>query len=249
MSSSIVIAVIARAVAIGLQSGGQTCFGRWWRFVVEKSAGDGTDVLAALRHRTSAAHERLHVLEPFAQLLAGTIRPDAYAGLMAGMLDFYAAFDTMAAKAAARFGRHIAPYAYEPRVPHIAADLLALGGRDPLGDAGDPPGRAGGRLATPASAAALGGMLYVVDGATLGGSVLSRPAARLYPSGGTDGYWNWCRARGGAQWRTTLALLPRLAPDGAAMDAMTRSAVETFAVFEACLTPTALPARTGARGR
>ena len=212
--------------------------------MVEEIVGDGTDVLARLRHRTQAAHERLHAFEPFAQLLAGTIRPDAYAGLMAGMLEFYAAFDRMAAEAAARFGPSIAPYAYEPRVPHIAADLRTMGWRDR-----DEVHRPDERLGMPASAAALGGMLYVVDGATLGGSVLSRHAARLYPAGGPDGYWNWCRAQGGAQWRTTLALLPRLARDRPAMDEMTGSAVDTFAVFEACLTATALPPSTVARRR
>lgn len=209
---------------------------------LHEAVSDRSDIMALLRSRTAPDHERMHRLPAFAALEAGTLDRDTYGRLLACMLDFYRDFDACAEGFCGQYPRQTEPYRYIPRSVLIARDLVAMGAT-PAETAGDGPIR----FDPPASAAALAGMLYVVDGAMLGGSVLSKQSARFGVAG--DGYWQWCRRRAGAQWRDTRDLLARLACSERDIEDMILAARTTFKAFGACMTPGWVPTAAAAPSR
>ena len=113
----------------------------------------------------------------------------------------------------------------------LAADLAALGGAAPGIEAVPDPARAATR------GEALG-MLYVLEGSTLGGRVIAKSFAA---NGGTlDGlaHLDVYGARTGERWRDLLAVLEREAAAGglAMRDDMARGASRCFAHVGAWLT-------------
>jgi heme oxygenase (biliverdin-IX-beta and delta-forming) len=145
-----------------------------------------------LRCRTSSAHEQLHLHPAFAPLASASGTRSAYVALMAGLAGFYQALDPLLERAAAEHGL---PYVARARLIERDLDHLDATAR-PLA----------GRPAPPRGLPELLGMLYVVEGSTLGGSVLAARATELGGEQGA-GFWSWCRREGTAHWKAlTVAM-------------------------------------------
>ena len=179
-------------------------------------------ILQQLREATRAQHEALENVLPLG-------RPDVdmarYRALLGRFWGFYATWEEQAKL-------HAAPQlqpviAARAKLPLLAADLHVLGGSEaPL------PRLQTERL--PRFAAGDGtllGSMYVVEGATLGGQVISRGLERESGFSGGAGY-SFFQSYGkavGQQWKAFTALLEQLPADqsGAAVEA----AQQTFTVF------------------
>ena len=196
-----------------------------------------TTARGALREHTRAAHERLHELESFRALLAGTLAHSAYARLLARMHGYYARVDAVLNQACARFNAGEHEYLYAARAPLFARDLAALGGTRIDDDASTV-------LPELASAAALAGALYVIEGSLLGGASLNRAARRLLAqedSNETDGrcYWAWCHDVGAARWQHTSTLIDGWVNTPARLTQASAAAHATFERLHQWLEPQA----------
>jgi heme oxygenase len=87
--------------------------------------------------------------------------------------------------------------------------------------------------------ASLGGILYVIEGATLGGSQIDGAARKLlrdeHPAGRR--YWSWCRATCKDRWKMASECLDQCVADGVAISDLKKGATETFEVFADWLAP------------
>lgn len=188
---------------------------------------------AHLKTCTHSAHQRLHELPHFARLHRGTSSLEDYAELMSGLHAFYNALDTRVMAACRRHLDANSAYTYQPRAPLLEADIVAVGRRL--------PDRASAQtqmlhrdLPVIDNHAALAGVIYVVDGATLGGRLLNRSAEKLLgceDSGGRS-YWQWCECHGAQQWKAALALIDRVGQETTARLDMTKAALATFETLE-----------------
>lgn len=181
----------------------------------------------ALRQATAAAHERLHHLPGLADLQAGTIGRDDYAALLRRLLVFYRAVESVLAAAPS-----LLPYgvdlAERRRSPLLLEDLAFLGApAEPL--------PAAPSLPVPGSAAAALGMLYVIEGSTLGGRELARRLDHLLPADSTAGrrFLSGHGARHGAMWREFCAALDRCGDTPERRADMIAAALAAFAAFGA----------------
>jgi len=182
------------------------------------------DALAALRSATHAAHERLHRHPVLAALEAGRCTREQYRWLMGRMRGFFDVADPVIMAATTREAAALGPYRYQPRAPMIGAD---------------PAGSPAIAMPTAETLPRLAGILYVIDGAALGGAVLARAmkAAPWWPDDAA--YWAWCAREGARHWQGARRLIARA--DGAASlrADMLGAASETFAAFDAAVAPTA----------
>jgi heme oxygenase len=184
-----------------------------------------------LRTRTRDAHERLHRHAAFAAFAEGRLPLEGYRRLLARLHGFYAPLDDAIAR--------VAPDAAGPAfAPVRRADLLARDLRDlGLSDrdvASLPRCEAASDLVTPG---ALPGVLYVIEGATLGGATLDASARALLPGPPPAGrrYWGWCRETCGVRWKMTQALLD--SPAAGAPEDVARAASATFRLFADWMAP------------
>lgn len=191
----------------------------------------------ALRAHTRADHEGLHRHAAFDGLFRGTLDPEGYRALTLRLYGFYAPLDqaitdTLAAQPAPASG-----YAYAPRAPFLAQDIHDLGADDQA-----PPLCTGARaLVTPET---LGGVLYVIEGATMGGAQIDRAARRLLGRDEPAGrrFWAWCRAEGKHRWPMTQRHLDHLQTTGAPRAPLMDGALGTFRLLADWLAPLDLPA-------
>lgn len=194
---------------------------------------DGT-ARAHVKACTDSAHKRLHGVPQFDALLRGTLSLEDYADLMAVLSAFYQELDAVAASACQIYLNPAIPYRYRPRSPLIGADVAAV--RDRLGRHSASSQAEFLRPDLPAigSGAALAGLVYVVDGATLGGRLLNKSAARLLGAEDARGrsYWRWCDTHGAAQWKAALALIDRYGQEQSGRHEMAETALATFEALE-----------------
>lgn len=184
------------------------------------------DLSARLRTETRAAHE---AIEGALDLEASLATPAAYRDLLARFYAFHAGWEPALGEAIGD------PAFFDPRrkLGLLAADLAHLGlSRDEMAAlAPCPPAPP---LATAAQAY---GALYVLEGSTLGGQLISRQVADRLGFGGLDGahYYNAYGRAVGAMWRAFGRRLLLVAPtlDG---DAVVAAAQATFRQLQACLT-------------
>jgi len=116
--------------------------------------------------------------------------------------------------------------------PRVAADGGALVPADE--DAAAPPGDEDGPPPSPGEAF---GMLYVLEGSTLGGRIIGREvAARLGLDADRGGrFFHGYGARTGAMWQGFTAALDRLGPTGPDADAAVAAARRTFETVRRCV--------------
>jgi heme oxygenase len=178
-------------------------------------------ILDLLRERTRASHERAEESLP---LLDPALDPARYREILAGFWGFHAALEPRLMDAARRLGLDAQA---RRKLPLLERDLRALG-EDPaaLPVADEVPEIDG-------MAAALGCM-YVLEGATLGGRVISRHLATRgieVDSGGA--YFAGYGEETGPRWKEFSAAIGAYAgahPDDAGR--MVRAADETFTLLE-----------------
>ncbi len=182
------------------------------------------DVLVELRAATGARHHRLETLLD----LTGPLPLERYAAVLRGFLAFVRPWEAQVLAALPE--RLHAWWAPRRRAGLIADDLAALG-------LPAPDERAPEALALRFhTAAEVFGSLYVMEGSTLGGQVISahlRQSLALTPEHG-GAYFHGHGRNTGAMWKDFLAQLRREA--GSDPAAAARAAVATFdaliAVFE-----------------
>lgn len=185
-----------------------------------------------LRAETRADHERLHRHASFAALFDGTLSLAEYRQLTLRLYGFYLPLDMAIDGALAGFS---GGYRHAYRSGFLADDLRDLDFTEAeIAAAPECAGTAS--LVTPA---ALAGVLYVIDGATLGGATIDRVAARLLSDDSADGrrYWSWCRSVAPQRWRMMLGFLDRALDGGTTVDEMRTGAVGTFRLLADWLGP------------
>ncbi len=152
---------------------------------------------------------------------------------MAALHAFYTALDARIASACRQHLDATDPYTYQPRAPLIEADLEAvhrmLSQQQRTGPAVLAP-----VLPVIQSKAELAGVIYVVDGATLGGRLLNMSAGKLLGSeeAGGRSYWQWCERHGAQQWKAALALVEVNGRAPSHRRDMTNAASATFEALE-----------------
>lgn len=191
----------------------------------------------ALRAHTDAEHQALHRHAAFDGLFRGTLDVAGYRALMIRLYGFYTPLDRAIMETPAGRPAPDSGYRYAPRAPLLAQDMQALGA-----PGGTPPLCPGARaLVTPDT---IGGVLYVLEGATMGGAQIDRATHRLLghddPAGRT--YWAWCRAEGKHRWPLTLRHLDHLQSTGTPLPPLLHGALGTFRLLADWLAPLDLPA-------
>lgn len=154
---------------------------QWLAAEMPRPALAGPDILRVLREQTRDVHDRLEQQPLLAALLSPALDRQRYRAVLAALHLFYCRIEPpLAAAAGQLLGSHPAgDYAYLPRAGLLAADLADLAPDASLPAAPADP------LALPAfDPAGTLGVLYVLEGASQGGRVISR---RLHASLGVTG--------------------------------------------------------------
>lgn len=185
---------------------------------------------ARLRDATREAHERLEAAMP------DLASAPTLCELRAVLERFHGFHLVWEGEVAAHPG--LAPLVGErSRLPHLRADLIALGTTEE--ELGRLPacGPARGLAAEPGAAL---GSLYVMEGSTLGGQIISRALAGAdwAPAGGLR-YFNPYGRRTGAMWRALQAALDATPEAGG--ERVVDGALRTFAVLEAWMAGAGAP--------
>lgn len=160
----------------------------------------------------------------------GYLRSTAdYRGLLERLWGFYEPLERQIAACPGWGGQQI-DLGRRMKAPLLARDLIALG-HTPESLAALPRCQA---LPAPAGLAHTLGCMYVLEGATLGGQIISRQirgALGLTPDGGGSFYTSY-GPEVGAMWREFRALLVAVAADTAAEEQMLGGAHATFRAFQ-----------------
>ena len=183
-----------------------------------------------LRRETRPEHDALDNHPAFLALVNGSLSLPDYGRLMQAFHGFYTMLDPQLASACDRFGVARWGFSYEGRTAVLTGDLQALGMDDA---ARRTPATDGQPQAS--SAAALAGVLYVIEGSLLGGAVLCAATETLLaPSArGGNGYWHWCRTAAQPRWAMTCTLIEALAGTDADKEEMVAAARDSFQRFAA----------------
>lgn len=188
----------------------------------EALAHSGLMILDSLRQRTRPHHERAE--RTLAIMDAGLERA-AYRETLAALHGFYLPMEARLAAVPAL------PLDLAPRrkAALLARDLRALG----LGDAAIAALPRCPALPAPTSAGEALGCLYVLEGATLGGQVISRHLARTLGIGATTGaaFFGSYGARVGPMWQAFRATLVEHAARHGDDEAIVAAAGATFDAF------------------
>ncbi len=188
-----------------------------------------------LRAHTHQQHERLHEHACFQALFNQTLGIVDYRGLILRLYGFYQPLDRAIGRAISCGAACTAGYDYAERAGYLAQDLADLGwSAEAIEES--PRCSEAFDIVSPAS---LGGILYVIEGATLGGARIDRAARRLLEREDEAGrrFWSWCRAVGGHRWPMTNAYLEGLEVEGAAVGDLRQGAHDTFRLLADWLAP------------
>ena len=121
-------------------------------------APDDTSARAALRQATDATHQRMHGLEPFAQISEGTLTISQYRQLLQSLFLFHSAVGQVAR----RGGWSVLSNSTQ-RLDLLRSDLAYLGGVLPVPDLTWQPGPREAVL----------GARYAAEGSMMGGRVIA----------------------------------------------------------------------------
>ncbi|MEO1107803.1 MAG: biliverdin-producing heme oxygenase [Pseudomonadota bacterium] len=196
---------------------------------------DGQSLRAILRNETDVLHNKLHAQFSFASLLDGTLQRSEYQALIKRLHGFYAPLDDAVLAALTVNDVSTPPFWYEKRSRLIAQDIRDLEGDHDKISTG-PTCREIAEVVTPET---VGGVLYVVEGATMGGALINKAAERLLNTDNTLGrrYWDWCRVEGRNRWRMTLQYLDHLQFSASSLDDLVSGAKDTFRLLDDWLAP------------
>ena len=155
------------------------------------------------------------------------------------MLRFYGFYLPLEQTIQSASARSEIPFAYAPRAGLIAQDLVDLDlPRTAISQA--PACRSLERIVTPQT---LGGVIYVIEGSTLGANPIDRAAQHLLAPDNTKGrgFWAWSRAQNKQRWSLATAYLERLSLSTAPISPMVTGASEVFEALGDWLAPLDTP--------
>ncbi len=194
-----------------------------------------------LREKTQDIHEQLHELDAFRALFSGSISQSEYCDLLLRFYAFYAQVDGQLLEALEKPELSACPLTYEPRAPMFARDLLNLGCSEIETTRKNLPPL----VPLVSSRAELGGILYVIEGSTMGGSIIYKALAkcpRLKEISDTS-YWAWCQRNGQDRWQKLLCLLNQIHLERGDVQTITKAAIETFEkMADALISKNSVPA-------
>lgn len=204
--------------------------------LTQTHSSTSTTLRDALRSQTDDAHQQLHRHPTFVALFDGSIDLAHYTALMQRFHGYYAALDVAVSRA---LDVSVAHFTYPPRGGLLGRDLLDLGMSHAEVHA-SPRCEAFINMVTPAS---VGGVLYVIEGATLGAAQIDRAAQKILSSETTKGrsFWAWSRANGKARWSAINELLSALDEAGHPHAPMIEGANDTFQALADWLAPLEQP--------
>ena len=188
-----------------------------------------------LRAHTHQQHERLHEHGCFLALFNQNLSLGDYRDLIVRLYGFYQPLDRAIGRAISCGAACTAGYDYAERAGYLAQDLTDLGlSAEAIEES--PRCSEAFDIVSPAS---LGGILYVIEGATLGGARIDRAARRLLAREDQAGrrFWSWCRAVGGSRWPMTNRYLEDLEAEGRAVSDLKKGARDTFRLLGDWLSP------------
>lgn len=188
-----------------------------------------------LRAHTHQQHERLHEHACFLALFNQSLSLDDYRDLTMRLYGFYQPLDRAIGRAISYGAACTASYDYAERAGYLAQDLADLGlSAEAIKES--PRCSEAFDIVSPAS---LGGILYVIEGATLGGARIDRAARRLLARDDQAGrrFWSWCRAVGGIRWPMANRYLEDLEAEGNAVSDLRKGAHDTFRLLGDWLAP------------
>ena len=180
-----------------------------------------------LRHATAAVHERLHHVPVFAALAEGRLDHATYVGLLGRLHGFHDPFEAAIERAG--------PLGLQPaewrRAHLLRSDMAALGQNEAAIQC-LPRYPVVSSLWSPARAM---GVLYVIEGSTLGGRLLARQLDHVVPADGDAGrsFLLAGTGIGHVRWRDFCTALDLCGKGAAARAEMVDGAIETFRDFEA----------------
>lgn len=181
-------------------------------------------IMARLKQETKTYHEQLEA-NPYARAMSeGTLTREAYSEMLGRFYGYYRPIEAQLVAmspidASARLKTHL-----------LAKDLQLLGcDAESLPLCPDVP-----QLHTPARAL---GTMYVLEGATLGGQIITRQLKRfdLTPENGVS-FFNSYGDRVGEMWKAFIAAANAYAETHGHEDEIVDAACETFIQFERWLT-------------
>lgn len=200
----------------------------------------------ALREHTHLQHERLHDHSLFLSLFDQTLNLGEYRDLIKRLHGFYRPLDRAIGITMTRLKEDTAGYFYANRSGLLTQDMQDLGwGTEAIRES--PQCNDLFDIVSPAS---LGGVVYVIEGAMLGGARIDRAAQKVLGREEPTGrrFWSWCRTAGGTRWLMTNKYLAHLEAEGADIRDLKQGAFDTFRLMAEWLAPLDLPqSRTGAR--
>ena len=182
-------------------------------------------MLIRLRAETAAAHQRLEESLGLVDRLAST---EDYRRLIEGFWGLYAGIEPRLAPLI-RDQQWPLQWELRRKLPLIEKDLRVLGASSPE-IAGLPVCE---EFPSLASQARVLGVLYVLEGSTLGGQHISKlveTRLRLGPANGAA-FFNGYGRETGSMWKKFCAVITEWAPGGFMGDEMVFAAVETFETF------------------
>ena len=168
-----------------------------------------------LRAATEEVHEALHRAAPFAAIADGRATRESYAGTLAFLYRYHAGMAGWCAAGAGSLGLEAT---HPARLAALRQDLAFFG--QAVRDVTEEPARGGAFAA---------GVLYTVQGSTLGGKVICRQLDALLE--GEDGRRFFAGSRDdGRHWQILCAALEHQGDD-AALEAGARHAFARFAAM------------------
>lgn len=196
---------------------------------------DDTNARDVVRKQTDAAHAKLHLHSSFDGLFKGTLALADYALLVQRFHGFYAPLDKAIEDTIATMPDAPVPYPYVRRSDLLSQDMVDLK-FDALSLTKNPQCTHAADIVSPAT---LGGVLYVIEGATLGAAQIDRAAQKLMGHGGPEGhrFWSWCRAQNKTRWSMANGFLEQQYAQGIALDDLVKGARDTFEVLAEWLAP------------
>ena len=171
-----------------------------------------------LRAATDDVHQALHRAAPFAAIADGTATREGYADTLTFLYRYHGAMAGWCAAGADWLGARELGQAHQARLAALGRDLAFLGRAEPEVE----------QEAARACAFAAG-VLYTVQGSTLGGKVIHRQLDALLPEEGGRAFFKG-RRDDGPSWQILCAAL-ELQSDGAALEEGARHAFARFAAL------------------
>lgn len=123
-------------------------------------------ILDRLKTETAEAHDRVEALAASNRIMDGSFSPEEYKQLVARNYILHAAYEHVLEKAVTQLGIHELQYSERQKLPLLRSDLHDMG--VPLPEVSLVPSL---QLDTPEQVL---GCMYVLEGSTLGGSVIRR---------------------------------------------------------------------------